>query len=477
VATPSLIPFGAFAKRFRIPLFDWQREAFGTATAREGDHFRYRLAGVSVPRGNGKSWGSAAVGLWLLISRPDQDIISSALDLEGARVVLQHARTMVRSHPTLAEHIEVLTNELRYEPNGSRWTITSREHTASRGRHPTLVLYDEAGWARDDELFASLLAGQASVADPLMLVTSTVGRRKIGPLWTLKTLAEGADESVFWYWRTENLSPKVTPAFLERQRRILLPAQFAREHQNTWVDAADSFTSATDVDAAMAHSWLEQIQGDVTHTYVMFVDLGAVHDPTVIAVGHEHQGNIYLDRLTTFQGSRETPVQLKTVEATIVDLASKFSLTTIRIESWQGLAASQSLAALGLPVELFTPTAKAHAEEWPLLAQALTARRLVLFPHARLREELLNLVYAVGPTGVKVSDRGKIHQDHAVAVRGVVASLAGPLDTSDWTPLLSAGQRRNELTVEEAANPAADDLFEPSWDVEDVFDAHSKVIF
>ena len=88
------------------------------------------------------------------------------------------------------------------------------------------------------------------------------------------------------------------------------------------------------------------------------------------------------------------------------------------------MSAVQSLMRHGLNVELFTPTAKAHAEEWPLLAQRLAARTLVLPPHARLREELLNLVYEVGPQGVRVIDRGKVHQDHAVAVRGVVASLA-----------------------------------------------------
>ena len=30
----------------------------------------------------------------------------------------------------------------------------------------------------------------------------------------------------------------------------------------------------------------------------------------------------------------------------------------------------------------------------------------------------------LGPTGVRVLDRGKVHQDHAVAVRGVVAQFA-----------------------------------------------------
>lgn len=58
-----------------------------------------------------------------------------------------------------------------------------------------------------------------------------------------------------------------------------------------------------------------------------------------------------------------------------------------------------------------------------MLAQRLSSRTLVLLPHARLREELLNLFVEVGPAGVRVVDRGRVHQDHAVAVRGVVAGL------------------------------------------------------
>jgi hypothetical protein len=288
------------------------------------------------------------------------------------------------------------------------------------------VLYDECGWARDDELFSSLLAGQASVSDPLMLIISTVGRRQSGPLWTIKTLAEGGDESVLWWWSSDNLSPRVTADFLERQRRILMPAQYAREHQNAWVDAADSFTSSDEVDAAMGQGWREQFNGNPGLSYRAFVDLGAVHDPSVIAVGHRDGGAAYIDRIVTFQGSHEAPVQLAAVEEKLSDLAAAFRLKKIRVESWQGISTVQRLERIGLPVELFAPTAKAHSEEWPMLAQRLASRTLVLPPHVRLREELLNLLYEVGPTGVKVTDRGKIHQDHAVAVRGVVADLARP---------------------------------------------------
>src|SRR5437870_2875420 len=84
--------------------------------------------------------------------------------------------------------------------------------------------------------------------------------------------------------------------------------------------------------------------------------------------------------------------------------------------------AAPSCQRLGLPVELFSPTPKTNATEWPLLAQRLTNGTLVVFPHARTREELLGLTVEVGASGARVVDRGRCHQDHAVAVRGVVAS-------------------------------------------------------
>jgi hypothetical protein len=75
----------------------------------------------------------------------------------------------------------------------------------------------------------------------------------------------------------------------------------------------------------------------------------------------------------------------------------------------------------------------------------------VLPPHARLREELLNLVVEVGPQGVRVIDRGQVHQDHAVALRGVVASLAvqgGGLFLEykrQYEELVAAGKVRPEM--------------------------------
>ena len=120
-----MLPFLEFCDRLAIPLFDWQREAFGAATRRAGDRFVSPLVGISMPRGNGKSYGSAAVGLWRLVcGTPAADIISSALDAAGARVVLDHARAIVRRDASFAEAIDVQATALYYPAAEGRWSIT-----------------------------------------------------------------------------------------------------------------------------------------------------------------------------------------------------------------------------------------------------------------------------------------------------------------------------------------------------------------
>jgi hypothetical protein len=230
--------------------------------------------------------------------------------------------------------------------------------------------------------------------------------------------------SVYFYHTTENLSPLVTRAYLDRERKVQLPLQYAMEHENRWTDGADSYVSATEIDDAMDGSWVETPTGEPGRRYVLAVDLGAVHDPTVIGVGHAEAELVCVDRLATLQGDREQPVQMATVERMIVDIAETFPPSRVIVESWQGLGTAQSLTRLGWPVAIATPTAKSNAEQWSTLAQLFASRRIVLPPHERLRAELLNLSAEMTPSGLRVTDRGSVHQDHAVIVRMLASALA-----------------------------------------------------
>jgi len=250
---------------------------------------------------------------------------------------------------------------------------------------------------------------------------------------------------VYWYYTSENLSPRVTPAFLARARKILLPGQYRREHENAWDEGADSITTAADVDAAMSLETMAT-RGLPGVAYMYFIDLGAVTNPTVIGLGHLSPTNaIVIDRLETLQGTREAPVQIATVLARTVALCEIFPPLLIRVETWQGMGAAQMLQAAKLPVELYTPSAKSNAEEWPMLIARLTQRTLLLPKHPRLREELLNLTYELTASGIRVVDRGKIHQDHAVVVRGIVAMLEPWVHEADLSRYDPSAHERSQM--------------------------------
>ena len=62
--------------------------------------------------------------------------------------------------------------------------------------------------------------------------------------------------------------------------------------------------------------------------------------------------------------------------------------------------------------------------------------------------------YEVGATGVKVTDRGAVHQDHAVVVRMIVAALAARRPVFDqaaamaWADSASGLYRRSDWRIE-----------------------------
>jgi phage terminase large subunit-like protein len=183
--------FPAWCAEFGITLFPWQQEAFGGATRRSDGRFVHRLAAISTPRGDGKSMGSAAVASWRLICAPAPTlVVSVALDREGALITLRHGRSILRGIPGL--QAEFLSDEIRMS-TGSRWIVRSRDHMSSRGLHPDVCLLDEADWNASDELYSSLLAGQASCPDALMIITSTVARAD-GLLARVRALAEEESE-------------------------------------------------------------------------------------------------------------------------------------------------------------------------------------------------------------------------------------------------------------------------------------------
>jgi phage terminase large subunit-like protein len=77
--------YPVFCSTLGIHLYPWQADAFGTAFRREQGRFVHRLAGISVPRGNGKTFGDATGGMWRFRFGPPGTTILSVGLLSGAQ--------------------------------------------------------------------------------------------------------------------------------------------------------------------------------------------------------------------------------------------------------------------------------------------------------------------------------------------------------------------------------------------------------
>ncbi len=421
--------FISFCDAFHISLYQWNRDVGAEAFARIDGHFRYSIAVASLPRGNGKSRFAGTCALWMHVTGPsDQTLSVSALNREGTAHILTHIKKILRDCPDLAKIVKVHVDEIRLPGKHSKIVVTSREHTSGfvRGPHSRLIIYDEAGHTDSLELFAALLSGQASVPDPLALVVSTVGYKKAGPLWMLKERADAGDPNIYFFHTTENLSPDVSPTFLRKQKGILSTADYEREHENTWQDQSSNFVLTDDVDACMGFDWRGQHIGKPDKNYFVAVDLGRVGDPSVVTVGHTEENVIFVDKIEVLKGDRKNPVPLVAVEAIIGELCDRFRVALVKVESWQGALLAERLSTFAkVATQIVEPSLKLQMQEWPLLAQRISDRSLIIPHHPQLRNELLGLTWEATAQGMKVVDKGRAHQDIAVTLRMIVAIVDG----------------------------------------------------
>ena len=120
----------AFAEALGVRVYDWQADTLGRGLRRERGRFVRPVVGISLPRGDGKTWLASFCGSWrLLAGRAPQHVLSAALDLEGARLTVRYGRLFLRELIDRGEVVERATG-FEIPATGSRWEITSWERCA-----------------------------------------------------------------------------------------------------------------------------------------------------------------------------------------------------------------------------------------------------------------------------------------------------------------------------------------------------------
>jgi hypothetical protein len=203
---------------------------------------------------------------------------------------------------------------------------------------------------------------------------------------------------------------------MDEQRVTLHPADFARFWEARWTEPSGAWITRAMYDKA--EHGRESSKATVEAEYVGAVDVGLVHDPTVVAVMHGEGERYVLDTLRTLQGTKDEPVQLEVLEDLVVDLTRRFRVRWWRFESPQAVASVQRLQnrLLGAQVEARYPTAESMAQVFGTLYRAFSTEMLTVYPHEQLRKEALNLFVRLVGGRLKTVDSAAIHQDHVVAL-------------------------------------------------------------
>jgi hypothetical protein len=411
-----------FVQAFDREPWEYQRAILHQALACGTDgKFKHRIVIISTPRQNGKSTISAWSALWRLYTDDNQEIVSVANDKDQASIILNDARRIISRSDVLYAQLDqygLTRNEIKLK-NGNRWIIKSADSVSSRGLRPSVICYDELGWAPDRALFDTLSAAQAAQSNPLILVTSTVGPLMSGPLWDLFELARMKAPGVLLIYHQENLSPLIMSDYLEREQALLPAHVYAREHLNRWGEGEDNYCSEQDWQRAIADGDPRRTD-DPGPTYA-YCDLGWVHDETVIAVVKKTETEkTSVLAMETFKGSHDHPVEFAAVEGKIIDLSKRLHVNYVRIESPQGVGSAQRLNLAGVASEVVYPTAKSNQAHYGALYTALKNGTVILPNDAKLRLQLRTLTIKTTHIGWRVEDVPGIHNDRVVAIAGAL---------------------------------------------------------
>jgi hypothetical protein len=195
---------------------------------------------------------------------------------------------------------------------------------------------------------------------------------------------------------------------------------------NEWTAAEDRVATADDVQAALTLDGPLPPQPGVG--YLIALDLGLKNDRTVAVVCHavvtldedeRPQGaRIVLDRIETWQGTRDRPVDLGAVEEWIAVASETYNRAGAVIDPWQAVGLGQRLRQRGISVEEFTFSASSVGRLASTLVQLLRGRRLDLpADDDELADELTNLrLRETAPGVLKLDHDPDRHDDRAVSL-------------------------------------------------------------
>ncbi len=370
-----------------------------------------RIVFVDLVRGAGKTTmaGGLAV-LWLFILR-NVDLFVIGVDKLQAAILFEAAVEFIRRTPRLLEQVDIQPSRQRIlnRRNGSKLEVLSAEAPANYGygRRRFVVLFDEFAHQRDRSVLDPWTTALSKAPGSKVVVLTNAGPDRSGFAWELRERCRLSTDPALAFFSGEEIPggrPKsLTQAEWDFQKSINPPAIFAQYFEGVWgLGGGTRVFLPEQIDAVIDPDLdASALQFAEDRNYFGGLDLGWTNDRSTCAIVHKERETIVVDNLTTWFGSRESPISFEAVFAHLSRMHRMVPrLRRVYTDPWQAGMLLERAAHAGIRgVEQFTFTAKSRQMLSQWLYQAVSSRNIRIPDHALLVEELRQLRMVSMPGG------------------------------------------------------------------------------
>lgn len=334
---------------------------------------RYPEQVYAAPKKSGKTTFAALHLLTcvILFGGRHAEAYAVANDYEQAQSrVFEQVRRIIEASPTLRQECKIAGEKIIFQPTSAVIIPLASHDASAAGGHPTISVFDEL-WAYTSESSRRLWDEMITVPTRQISVRLTVSYAGFeGESDLLRDLyqrglaqpevAPGlhAGDGLLMAWHHEPIAPWQDDAWIAEMRRSLRPNQYLRMIENRFVTSEGIFIDAADWDACIDPTIGALPPNRLTPVWVG-VDASVKRDSTaLVAVTWEPSlQRVRVAWHRVFQPSERSPIDFEaTVEASLIELAKRFSIKQVSFDPYQMAASAQRLVREGLPLEEFPQT-------------------------------------------------------------------------------------------------------------------------
>ena len=162
---------------------------------------RFRRALVEVPRGNGKSFFSSAIGLYMLAADGEggAEVYSLATTRDQARIVFGDAQTMARQSASFRSRfgVTVGAHNIHVLKTGSKFEALSAEGSTLDGLNIHFGCIDELHAHKTRTVYDVVETGTGKRDNSLLWVITTAGSNRSGICYEIRTFVTRLLDGVF----------------------------------------------------------------------------------------------------------------------------------------------------------------------------------------------------------------------------------------------------------------------------------------